>query len=260
MAHRNGTSITKGFAIFCTALRFLTIIPISWRIEDDAEHFSKSLYFFPLAGLLIGITASCGGWILLKFLPLEVVSVIAVSYLAFVSGCLHLDGLADSGDGLFCARPREDSLRIMKDSRVGPMGVIFILFILLGKYAALSALDQREFCLALFFMPLCGRIVILFTMGYLKYARPEGGLGQLFYSGPSRSAAFFGMVLLTIFLFWLCPGRLIITPLFVLVSAFVFNRSCRKKFGGATGDTLGANCEIAETVTAISFTVSFFTL
>jgi adenosylcobinamide-GDP ribazoletransferase len=253
------THFKSGCAGFCTALRFLTLLPVTWQVEDDADNFTKSLFFFPLVGLLIGVIASCGAWGLLKFLPIQVVSVLAICFLAFISGCLHLDGLADSGDGLFCARPRSESLRIMKDSRVGPMGVIFLVFILLGKYSAISTLGERDFCLALLFMPLCGRAAILFTMACLKYARPEAGLGLLFYSGSSRSAAILAGILLVSLLLLLTPDRVLLTPFIVIGAAMLFNKSCKMKFGGATGDTLGANCEIAETVAAFSFTISFFT-
>ena len=55
---------------------------------------------------------------------------------------LHLDGLADTADGLGSAKPAEDALRIMKQSDIGPFGVITLLFVLLAQVAVLFQLYE----------------------------------------------------------------------------------------------------------------------
>ena len=196
-------------------------------------------------------------YVLLLFFPQQVVAVLALIYLAFISGFLHLDGLADSADGLLSSRPREDCLRIMKDSRTGAMGVVVVVCTLLAKYSALSAMTPATLCLAIFFMPLAGRSAILFSMAYLPYARTEGGLGSLFYSDSSKSAALAAFLALAIFLAFFAPSHLIVTLLAVLGMNYIFGRWCRISLGGATGDTLGAVCELTEAITAVAFTASF---
>jgi adenosylcobinamide-GDP ribazoletransferase len=243
-------------ARFLTAARFLTIIPVSWRAEDDPRQFNKCLLFFPVIGMLIGAMGYWGAHVALLFFPQQVVAVFSLVYLAFISGCLHLDGLADSADGMLSARPREDCLRIMKDSRSGAMGVIVVVCVMLAKYSALSSISPEKLCLAVFFMPLAGRCAILFSMSRLPYAREEGGLGQLFYSESSKSAALGALLLLLLLLAVLTPAQLAVTLVAVLLVNLLFNRWCRIQLGGATGDTLGAVCELTEMIVVIAFSAT----
>lgn len=241
---------------FFTAVRFLTILPVTWRAEKDPDNFNKCLVFFPAVGILIGIPGYLGARVLLAVFPEEVAASFAIIYLAFISGALHLDGLADSADGMLCARPRSDSLRIMKDSRTGAMGVIAVVCILITKFGSLISMPPETFCRALFFMPIAGRCAILLAMAWLHYARAEGGLGALFYSSGSRSAAILAFVLLTALLAFISFDLMVPTLLGIVSVVLLFGWWCRTKLGGATGDTLGATCELAETITAVCFTAS----
>jgi adenosylcobinamide-GDP ribazoletransferase len=142
----------------------------------------------------------------------------------------------------------------MRDSRTGAMGVVGVVFVLLGKYAALSSMDVEMLCLTVFFMPLVGRCAIVFVMATQQYARKEGGLATLFYSGKSKKAALSSVVILFLALAVLAPDALLIMPVTLFSIIFLFVRLCNAKLGGATGDTLGATCEIAELLTAFTFT------
>ena len=228
-----------------------------WRAEDDPDQFNKCLPFFPVVGALIGAVGCLGAYVLLLFFPQQVVAVIGLVYLAFISGFLHLDGLSDSADGLLSSRPREDCLAIMKDSRAGAMGVIVVVCVMLMKYSALSSMDPEMLCLAIFFMPLAGRSAILFSMARLPYAKPEGGLGLLFYSDSSKTAALVAFLALLILFAVLAPSQLGVALVAIIAVNLVFGRWCRRVLGGATGDTLGAVCELTEAITAIAFTASF---
>jgi adenosylcobinamide-GDP ribazoletransferase len=244
----------KSFLIpLSTAIRFLTLLPLSWRVKDDEKNFSTSLYYFPVVGLMIGSSAYILAILLCAFLPIQVATVVLLFFLAFISGCLHLDGAADSADGLLSSRPREKALVIMKDSRTGAMGVIAIVFILLGKYAALSSMNSQIFCLTVFFMPLAGRCTIVCIMAIQKYAHKEGGLGQLFYSGKSKKPAILSLFILLITLSLFASEAILVLSAALFIAITFFVRWCNAKLGGATGDTLGASCEIAELVTAVSF-------
>lgn len=244
-------------ARLCTAMRFLTLIPISWRAGDDSRQFADCLVFFTVVGMIIGVIGACGVFLFSMVFPQPVVIALGLAYLAFISGCLHLDGLSDSADGLLSSRPREVCLEIMKDSRAGAMGIVVVVLVLLMKYAALSAMPKEVLLPAFFLMPLAGRCAILVTMASLPYAREEGGLGLLFYSGNSKRAAVVAVILLLLFVIILTPGHTL--PIFIGFSAvtFLFNRWCRAKIGGATGDTLGAVCELTEMTVAVSLTASF---
>lgn len=235
-----------------TALRFLTIIPVSWRADRDEAHFGTSIVFFPLVGFIIGCIGALLVLIANHLLPGAVVAFLLMLYLAGISGFLHLDGVADSGDGLLSYRPAKRSLEIMKDSRVGAMGVIVIVFLLLGKYSALTSIPVTHLVSAALVLPVGGRLAILFTMTIFPYGRSEGGLGGLFYSPMSRAGALFGAVLLFLTALSLYS---FLTALFLMavvaVTALLFGLFCVKRLGGVTGDTLGAVSELTEFTLAL---------
>ena len=244
-----------GLIAFFTALRFLTVIPVSWRADRDGQLFGLCIYHFPLIGLLIGCGGALVASIACLLLPTAVAAFTVLFYLSAISGFLHLDGLADSGDGLLCARPREQSLAIMKDSRTGAMGVVILVFVLIGKFAALSTLPPEMLFSAALYLPLAGRCAIVVTMAYQPYARPEGGLGGLFYSSRSRYAALLGLgILLAVTVLHGGIGTTLAVLMTVLVTVFWFSAFCRKRLGGVTGDTLGAVCELTELSVAIGLT------
>ena len=238
---------------FCTSLRFLTIVPVSWKMEEDHLFFRSSVIWFPFVGLLIGLAAATVVMCAAPFIPASLLAVLAMFLLSGFSGFLHLDGLADSGDGLLSSRPRERALAIMRDSRSGAMGVIALIFLLLAKYAALSTLSPPYLFAALLLMPIGGRTAILVCMALLPYARKEEeGLGQLFYSSQRYTAAGVG----TLFFLFSCVIFLgsETVYLFILYSLTLifFSYFCFRKLGGATGDTLGAVCELSELSIAVA--------
>lgn len=246
---RNGSI---AFGALCCAFRFLTVLPLPWHADRDGMLFPRSVLFFPLVGITIGgigvLLCQLAGWLL----PVPVVAFIAVSYLSAVSGFLHLDGLADSGDGLLSHRSREASLSIMKDSRIGAMGVVVLVLVLLGKFAAFSTMTPVQLMSAIFLAPLAGRVAIVFSMARFPYARSEGGLGGLFYSAAMRKVSLFAAFLLVLCSWGTGNGRLACAVLvLVVVVVYGFGRFCLKRIGGVTGDTLGAVCELAEVATAI---------
>lgn len=245
-------------ASFFCALRFLTVIPVRWAAERDGRLFPQSIYAFPLIGLLLSSIGVLICWLFSMILPGNVTAFFVVMYLSAISGFLHLDGLADSADGLLSARPRERSLEIMKDSRTGAMGVVILVLVLLGKYSALSSIPVEKVFLAVFCMPLAGRTAILFTMALHRYARQEGGLGGLFYSSRTRYAAV-GSLALLVLAVWIAGGIGTVTVVLGVTAftVFWFGSFCRTRLGGVTGDTLGAVCELTEMSVAIGLTAIF---
>ncbi len=246
---------------FLTAVRFLSVVPVPAGEGEDNSSFQASLYWFPLVGLLLGAVVAGVVQVLGIFVsvPVPVLAMCSIVLSAGLTGCLHLDGLADSGDGLLCARPRERALEIMRDSRIGAMGVIALILVLLTRYASLSTVPLSAVVPSVLMMPIAGRTAILLSMSVLPYARAKGGLGGLFYSGNSRRAATVGLI------FCIVTGLLVSWQISLLVVAAtvvtvaVFSLWCFKKLGGATGDTLGAVCELTECAVAVSFSIFFFT-
>ncbi len=236
------------------AFRFLTILPLPAGRGDDRETLAAATPFFPLVGLVLGGLAAGCGWLLLCLFPPLVRAVLLVLLLAGFSGFFHLDGLADTADGFLSARPRDRILEIMHDSRIGVMGVVSLILVLALKISALAGLGPGDQVRAVFLMPLAGRTAILLLMAFLPYARPEGGLGQLFYTGSSR---LIGAAALVFFLLIVLPASggffrtLLVLALFLAV-LLSFALACQRIIGGATGDTLGAGCELGETSVALA--------
>ena len=238
---------------FLAALRFLTVIPIPGRRGHSFADLAGSLWYFPLVGLLLGGLTAAIFWAAGGHLPRLVAAVLAVAVLLAWSGGLHLDGVADCADGFFSARSRERMLEIMRDSRIGSMGVVGLVLVLGLKGAALASMPQEYFWRVLLLMPLAGRVAILLMLALLPYARPQGGLATVFYNGRRWPAALAGIVVLGLGA-WLAGGGVGLTSVLdTLVLLLPFCYFCHVKIGGATGDTLGAACEVAETLVVVFY-------
>jgi adenosylcobinamide-GDP ribazoletransferase len=237
---------------FAAAFRFLTIIPLPGRLGTTEEELAGATPFFPLVGLLLGAVALAIVWLLQMLFPPFVTAVLATLVLLAFSGGLHLDGLADTADGFFSSRPKEKILVIMRDSATGAMGVIALVVLLLLKITALASLST-SLLPAVFLMPLAGRTAILLMMALLPYARSRGGLATLFYSRRSKIVGVWSLVFFAA-ISMLTTGVLGLATVFgVILLVLLFSWFCRTKIDGATGDTLGASCEMAETVVALVF-------
>ena len=131
---------------FLIALGFRTKIPISKKILISDKNLSESIVFFPLAGLLLGLILALLNTLLGPIMPAGLVNISLILALTLLTGALHLDGFADTIDG-FSAKTnsKEDILAIMRDSRIGAMGVIGLVILLLFKFEAstISPADQR---------------------------------------------------------------------------------------------------------------------
>lgn len=231
---------------FFAAVQFLTIIslPASWT--GDEKTLSRSVSFFPLVGLLIGAIAAALDLLLAAILPAAAAACLTVFFLIAITGGLHMDGLADTADGFFSARTRPKMLEIMRDSRIGAMGVMAILFVVMLKIAALLSLSSPERQTVILLMPFAGRSAIILMMTTLSYVRSEGGLATIF----SAKRSWWTPIPVLLFLLLIGGGYGRITGLFaVLVSlavAAVLIRYTFHKIGGFTGDTLGAVSEMTE--------------
>ncbi len=239
-------------ARFVAAIRFLTIFPFPGKIGHGSAELGASTPFFPIIGLILGSIGAVACWLLWSVLPPPAAAVLLTTVLLGFSGGLHLDGLADTADGFFSARPRDRILVIMRDSHIGAMGVIALVLVLLLKVSALAGLSRADALKAAVLMPVAGRCAILVLMALLPYARPEGGLGTLFYSRRSRLTGVWAFLFFS-FLAWLLLGngcRLLIVVFLLTVGGF--SLLCLKIINGATGDTLGAACELSEACTVLA--------
>jgi adenosylcobinamide-GDP ribazoletransferase len=231
---------------FFAALRFLTILPVPDRWSGNEQALARSVPFFPLVGLVIGFLAAGLDYVFVSALPLLPASALTILVLICLTGGLHMDGLADTADGFFSARPRSKMMEIMRDSRIGVMGVLAVVFVVLLKVTLLAAMVAPSRWVLILLMPLAGRAAVILLMTALPYARPEGGLATLFAGGRPWLPCLWSCGLLFALSIWLAQGVGLAAALLALAFSALFALYNHKKIGGYTGDTLGAVCEVAE--------------
>ncbi|MBI1821003.1 MAG: adenosylcobinamide-GDP ribazoletransferase [Nitrospirae bacterium] len=241
---------------FAAAWNFLTIIPFPFAGKEtvSAEDLGRSLTAFPWVGLALGLMAGAAYLGLSQALPQALVALSVIFLLTIATRGLHMDGLADTLDGLQ-GRTREISLKIMKESTIGTFGALGLIFALGFKVSALFSLPPREAIKALWMMPLLGRWVFVTLLVYFPYARPEGGLGSAFVSHAKPSnwiwaTLFTGVAAILIASWW---GAVLAG--ITLSLTWMAGRYFKSRLGGVTGDTVGGTGEVVETVTLILWNV-----
>ena len=107
--------------LFWAMLSFITRLPVPrrWSQGLDFEHYSRGIITFPLIGLLLGAISGLVFMVLQAWCGAPLAALFSVLVLVLMTGGFHLDGLADTCDGVFSARSRDRMLEIMRDSRLG---------------------------------------------------------------------------------------------------------------------------------------------
>ncbi len=243
---------------FFDALSFLTIIPVPRRRETDSEEVGRSIVYFPVVGGIIGLILVGLNWLLGLLLPAAVVTGLLIVALVVISGALHLDGLADTCDGIAGHKTVEARWQVMRDSRVGAFGIIGIFLLLLLKYVTLGSVPQNWLMATLVLMPVVSRWAMVYAVFTYPYARPDG-LGKAFKQGTSWQgfaiatvitlAAVIGLARLTNVAYFYLAGPAIMFGVWVIVIALA--AYLKRKFSGLTGDSYGTINEVAEVAVLI---------
>jgi adenosylcobinamide-GDP ribazoletransferase len=229
------------------AFAFLTIVPVRVREGEATEaELAASRFAYPVVGIAIGLFLAALSE-LLDWLhaPGSIAAFLLVAAGAVISGGLHLDGLADSADGLFLWESAERRLAVMRDPHAGSFGVAAIVLVLLGKFAALDHLASSARGMAILSASTISRSLILVSAGSARYARPEG-TGRVLVEATRRRDAI-GAALVAIALggvFSRGPGLL--AGIAALALAWTITRYAARRLGGITGDVLGALIELGE--------------
>ena len=231
--------------LYFIALQFLTIIPLPFRLRCEGGDLGKSMAVFPLAGVTIGLLLAGGEYLLGMVFPRQVTDLLLIAILAAVTGALHLDGLADVCDGLAARGGRERFLAVMKDSRIGAVGVVGLVLGLMLKYCALLHVQTGIKRQALVVFPMVARFAQVQIAVGARSARTEG-LGALFLASagwPQVLVAF----AITLTLACLLLGG---SGAWLLVAACLFTWLMKGWFhrllGGITGDVIGCVGELNE--------------
>lgn len=228
------------------ALRFLTIVPVPGLSPGPEGALARSIGYFPLVGALIGLLLVGVGAIAGRFWDDWVRVVAIVIAWAIITAGLHLDGLSDTFDALLSWQSRERKLEIMKDSRIGAMGAIALIAVVLLKVALAHGAGNgwlRVVALA----PILGRWAASYAIWWFPPARADG-LGREFQSQIRRVDLVLASATALVLALVLGGTRGLIALALVWIVAQVLAMRWTHELGGLTGDTYGALCEIAEVV------------
>ncbi|NOU99912.1 adenosylcobinamide-GDP ribazoletransferase [Paenibacillus planticolens] len=254
------------------AFQFLTRLPIPVQINYTNLVFRRSVIFYPLAGCAIGLLLLLAGEGLSLLLPALPAAVLLLGLWIIVTGGLHLDGLMDTADGILSHRSREQMLEIMKDSRVGAMGVIVAVLHLLLKFSLLYTLlemkntgESFSGLILLAIVPIWSRWFMTAAIQRWPYARKESGLGS-FFQGVSRGHVLISFLVAlfttTAFVRFAFAGDgTVIWPVLICfasvtcIAGWFMAAYMSRKLGGLTGDTYGALNELLEAVLLLGVVV-----
>ena len=230
---------------FLVALQFLTTIPLPRRREISPEEAGRSMAYFPVVGIIIGLILAGLNWLLGLILPSAVVNVLLIVSLVVISGALHLDGFVDTCDGIAGHKTIEERWRVMHDSRVGAFGIIGVCCLLLVKYISLNSVPETSLMATLLLVPVVSRWAMVYAIFAYPYARPSG-LGKVFKQGASWQslvmATFIALVVAVVLA--RLAGLVIMLGIWVIVIAMT--AYLKRKFSGLTGDNYGAINEVTE--------------
>jgi adenosylcobinamide-GDP ribazoletransferase len=237
---------------FLLAWRFLTILPGGKSdVNPSPRDLGRSMACYPLVGLLLGVLLWGAYWLFSHAFPRTLCDGLILLLWVIITGAFHLDGLADTLDGLAAGKSATERLQIMRDHRVGTFGAVGLILILGIKFLALNSLPEEIIGKTLLVTLVLSRWSMVQLTYRAPYARPEGGLGKAFKDNVGKREMWIATassLVIAVFLlrFW---GAVL--WLAVGVSALGIQLFFQKKIGGVTGDILGAADEVHEILVLI---------
>lgn len=240
--------------LFLIAVQFLTRLPVRLKKKAEPQEFSKSLVYFPIIGLLLGLGLVFTEYILAYFLPVSIVKLYLVCLLIVITGGLHLDGLADTIDALASGKCGKEALRVMAEGSIGPIGVAAVIICLATKYLVLlEFFGTKLYCVLLLF-PMLGRMAIVTGCWLFSYARSEG-IGKVFIDKNNSKEFMISFIITLIASVFLIGIRGIVILGCIILLVTLFGRYFSNRFGGITGDNLGFMNELGELVALVGVIV-----
>ncbi|MBI5681994.1 MAG: adenosylcobinamide-GDP ribazoletransferase [Deltaproteobacteria bacterium] len=228
------------------AIQLLTIIPVKFIGKAEPSELGRSTAFFPIVGAIQGLILVISNMLLSKILPHGLADGLLLVVLILTNGGFHLDGFADTIDGIAGGNTKEEKLKIMRDSQIGAIGVAALVLLILIKFIAINNLPVESKNAVLFLLPVFGRWAIV-PMAYLSnYAREGEGLGKAFTEHTGKKeviiAALFTILFSSVLLGKIGLVYIGIVLLFTYLVTLYFKRS----IGGVTGDVFGFHSELTE--------------
>ena len=247
------------------AASLFTILPVGSFLDLTRPDARRAIAWLPWLGLALGVASGvAAGWVAWWRPGLGLLAAtVGVGLWVLATGAMHLDGLADTCDGLGSRRPAEGALAVMKQSDIGPMGVAALVFVVLLEVVAAGSLtDPLALGVALALAPMVGRSAALWATLEGVAAARASGFGALFAGVTSRASALVGSGAVlavcagagwALDAFGALPGGAVrgvgvlpVGALIALGGAAAWGRALVRRFGGITGDLIGAQIEGAQ--------------
>ena len=231
------------------AVAFLTILPFPCPLtgERSERQMPRALAWFPLAGALVGALAGGAAWLVWREWSQAVGAWAGIAGLAIVTGGLHLDGFADTLDGFGAWKGKDETLQIMRDSRIGTMGAVGLILLIGLKWSLLREISPEAWVRSLVAVCALSRLAIVLSARFFPYAPGKNGLGRLVTDRREPAAAIIALMTgFGVAAFAFGPKRAVVLTAVAAATAFLVSFFVRRKLGGITGDTLGATNEVTE--------------
>ena len=250
------------------ALGTLTVLPTRPPGTVDRDTGSWAMTLAPLVGVLLSVAAVLLQWLVLPAAPL-LVAALTVGLLAVLTRAIHLDGLADTADGLGSGKPAGQALDIMRRSDVGPFGVVTLVLVLLVQVFALAqqVADGRGASAVALALVVSRLVLPVVCAQGIRAARPDG-LGQVVAGSvrPGQLVLAAAVSCLAVLIIVVLEARSsqgpfepVLAGVLVMVVPLLAGAGmcwwCVRRLGGVTGDVLGACVEVTFTVALVVLTL-----
>ena len=239
--------IKNFFEQFIILIQFMTRIPIPLKISYSEKKLGKSIKFFPLVGLIIGLVLYFTNFLITVYLKnifynKTIIAIFLIILEILIVGIIHIDGLADTFDGLFSYAKKEKMLEIMKDSRIGTNGAVVLILYFITKTVLISEIITTNPKYLIIF-PIIARLSTPVNAGLSNYAR-KSGMSNAIISENGIFEAIFSLALSIILVFYIIDIKGIVAISIAFIFIIIFMLNVRKKIDGITGDIMGACLEL----------------
>ncbi|MFW0873324.1 adenosylcobinamide-GDP ribazoletransferase [Rhodococcoides corynebacterioides] len=240
------------------ALTWTTVVPLRGPSSVTRDDARRAIAAVPLVGVVLGAVAT--GILVLAdaaSLPPVLGGILAVAALALLTRGMHVDGLADTADGLGCYGPPERAREVMKSGGAGPFGVAALAAVGGVQAVAFGDLVARGHALSVIAAVSVARCAVVLACRASIPAATTTGFGALVAATQGRIAVSAWCVVA------IAVGAAVAAPWWqgaiavalALAAATLLVRHCVRRFGGLVGDVLGATIEVTTAVVAVGLLV-----